>query len=271
MSNKRSQHRRIRRVRGTASDEVGDFVAVEEPLEIRVLGKPISVVMRTPGDDADLAVGFVVTEGIAAFDDISAAAACVDAKGIAVENVMNVALIEGAAIRPEIYQRNFYVTSSCGVCGKATLDAVNIASPPVESNIKITRKLLSTISEICIEKQTAFAATGGLHAACLFDTSGNLLLIREDVGRHNAVDKIVGSLVRAGNFPLENCILWISGRAAFEIIQKARIARIPIVVSVGAPTSLAIDCAREGNMTLIGFLRNDGFNIYCGNGRVEGA
>ncbi|MFN0204683.1 MAG: formate dehydrogenase accessory sulfurtransferase FdhD [Planctomycetota bacterium] len=270
MSNERSRFSRIRRVRGASADQLDDRVAVEEPLEIRILGKPVSVVMRTPGDDADLAVGFVVTEGLCTFDDISAAAACVDAKGAAVENVMNVSLIEGAAARPEIVQRNFYVTSSCGVCGKATLDAVNIASPPVDANIKITRKLLSTISEKCIEKQTAFAATGGIHAACLFDTSGNLLIIREDVGRHNAVDKIVGSLVRARKFPPENCILWVSGRAAFEIIQKARIARIAIVVSVGAPTSLAIDCARDGNMTLVGFLRNDGFNIYSGGERVEG-
>jgi FdhD protein len=258
----------IRRFDGERIEAREDRVVVEEPLEIRVLGRPISVVMRTPGDDEDLAIGFVVTEGISPFDDISRAAPCVDARGEPARNVINVSLVEGASIDVEKFRRNLFVTSSCGVCGKATLDALRVLSAPIERRVAIPRDLFNTISERCRAQQSAFAATGGLHAACLLDARGNILFAREDVGRHNAVDKVAGALLRAGRFHAEDGILWISGRAGFEIIQKARVARISAVVSVGAPTSLAIECAREGNMTLVGFLRDGRFNVYCGDDPV---
>jgi FdhD protein len=226
--------------------------------------------MRTPGDDLDLTAGFLVTEGIADAEDISALGPCLDAKGEPAPNVVNASLVEGSSLDIERLRRNLYASSSCGVCGKATLDAVNVASPPVDGAWRVRAEDLTRMPERCRELQGVFDATGGLHAACLFDARGEAVLAREDVGRHNAVDKVIGARVRAGAYPLDGFILFVTGRAGFEITQKARVARIPIVVAVGAPSSLALDCAREGNMTLVGFARGGGFNVYCGEERIEG-
>lgn len=255
--------------RGNAS-RAGEFdvVAVEEPLEVRVLGKPLAVVMRTPGDDPDLAVGFVVTEGMVAFDDISAVGPCVDAQGEAVVNVINIALVHGARFRPELYQRATVAGAACGICGKTTLDQVAVESPPVTTECEISQSLLLELPARARKQQKVFDITGGIHASVLFDLHGECLMVREDVGRHNGVDKIVGALVRKQQFPPGACALFVSGRAGFEIIQKARVARIPIVAAVGAPSSLAIRCADEGGITLAGFLRDGGFNIYTHGRRV---
>ncbi len=243
-------------------------MAVEEPLEMRVLGKPIAVVMRTPGDDLDLAAGFLVTEGIVHADDLSVVGPCTGADGEPVENVVNAALVEGASVDVEKLRRNLYASSSCGICGKATLDAVEVHAPPFHSALRVAPSDLLALAGRCREGQSVFDETGGLHAAALFGAEGDLLDLREDVGRHNAVDKVVGARVRAGRFPVGDSILFVSGRAGFEIVQKARVAQIPIVAAVGAPSSLAVECAERGSMTLIGFLRDGGFNVYCGAERV---
>jgi FdhD protein len=259
---------RIRRRDGGGGVE--DRVVVEEPLEIRVLGRPIAVVMRTPGEDLDLVAGFLVTEGIAQADDISAVAPCIDAKGEPAPNAVNASLVEGAPLDFEKLRRNLYASSSCGICGKATLDQVEVLAPPVESSIRVGGDALMALPARARAFQATFLETGGLHSACLFDAEGNPILSREDVGRHNAVDKVIGARVREGRYPLEDTVLLVSGRAGFEILQKARVARIPVVAAVGAPSSLAIECAERGKMTLVGFLRDGGFNVYCGGERIEG-
>lgn len=265
-------HERIRRIgverRGEQARVADDAIAVEEPLEIRILGKAVSVVMRTPGDDYDLAVGFVVTEGIVDREDISAVANCSDAAGAPAPNVVNVSVAQGVAVDWARFQRNMYTSSSCGICGKATLDQVEVLAPPVIGNITITDAICYELPGKCRGAQRVFDETGGLHAAALFNKEGKLILAREDIGRHNAVDKIVGSRVRAGEFDMNDTILFVSGRAGFEIIQKARVAGIPIVAAVGAPSSLAVECALAGNMTLVGFLRDGGFNIYSRPERI---
>jgi len=258
----------VRRKRGARRERAEDGVAVEEPLEIRVLGRPLAVVMRTPGDDLDLAAGFLVTEGIVAPDDLGALAPCAGADGRELENVVNASLVEGASIDFERFRRTLPASSSCGVCGKATLDSIEVAAPPVASAVRVAETVLLGLPARCRRDQEAFEATGGLHAAALFDASGGLLDLREDVGRHNAVDKVVGAAVRAGRYPLDDRVLFVSGRAGFEIVQKARVARIPVVAAVGAPSTLAVDCASRGAMTLVGFLRDGGYNVYCGEERI---
>jgi FdhD protein len=266
---------RIRKIavrRGGKAPAIGeDPVAVEEPLEIRVLGRPLAVVMRTPGDDLDLAAGFLVTEGIVPFEDLGALAPCAAADGSPAENVVNASLVEGSTVDFERHRRNLYVSSSCGMCGKATLDAIEVVSPPIASSMRVPERVLLGLPARCRSGQTVFDATGGLHAACIFDREGALLDLREDVGRHNAVDKVIGARVRTGRFPLEDTVLLVSGRAGFEILQKARVARIPIVAAVGAPSSLAVECASRGAMTLVGFLRDGGYNVYCGAERIVSA
>lgn len=265
----RSRAYEVLRLRAGQAVDGRDAVSVEEPLEIRVLGKPIAVVMRTPGDDLDLAAGFVVTEGIVSPDDLSMVAPCVGADGLAVENVVNAALVEGASLDVERFRRNLYTSSSCGVCGKATLDAIEVTAPAVKSDLQISAEVLLKLPAAARAAQSVFETTGGLHAAALFSAAGERRELREDVGRHNAVDKVIGARVRRGAWPLDQDVLFVSGRAGFEILQKARVAGIPIVASVGAPSSLAIECAQAGAMTLVGFLRDGGFNVYCGGERVR--
>ncbi len=242
-----------------------DWVAVEEPLEIRVGNYPISVTMRTPGHDQELALGFLFTEGIIhGPDDIAA----VTGPNHQLRNVVRVRLKRGLRFDRSRLKRHFYTTSSCGICGKTTLQAIRVQTRPVSSDFKIPLSLLYSLPERLREEQETFDETGGLHASALFDESGNLLFLREDVGRHNAVDKVIGAALMERKLPLDRYILMVSGRASFEIMQKALVARVPIVAAVSAPSSLAVVLAREFKMTLVGFLRGRRFNVYSGRERI---
>lgn len=250
-----------------------DAVAVEEPLEIRVGGRRFSVTMRTPGDDFDLVAGFLVSEGVLqATDQLAAMRYCASGAGPA-ENTYNVidATVRGG--REAILldrERSVYTSSSCGVCGLASLEAVATESTwsVAEDPLRATRELVVTLPDLLREAQAVFERTGGVHAAGLFDSDGSLLMLREDVGRHNAVDKVVGWGLREGRLPLRGALLQVSGRASFELVQKAVMAGIPLLAAVGAPSSLAIDLARDSGLTLIGFSRGSGFNVYSGEERV---
>jgi FdhD protein len=253
-----------------------DQVVIEEPLEVRVvLGDEtrhsISVTMRTPGQDEELAAGFLFTEGI--LSDRSALASvehCPGAMGAAEGNVVNARLAPGAAFDPARFTRNVYTTSSCGICGRASLDLIRQSCPrKPEGSFELSYEWILGLSARARDTQAVFEGTGGLHAAGLFEPNGELLLLREDVGRHNAVDKIVGALFLDNQLPASNRVLWVSGRASFELVQKAVMAGIPAMAAVGAPSSLAIETAREFGMTLIGFLRDGRFNVYSGADRIQ--
>jgi FdhD protein len=244
-----------------------DEVVVEEPLEIRVKGVPVSVTMRTPGDDGELAIGFLVTEGIIASRE--------DVRGIEIENekgngnIVDVALRVGLDVDLERLRRNVFAASSCGVCGKASIDAVRVRGlmPPAR-DVRLSPDVLRGMTDTLRAGQTVFGRTGGLHAAGIFDVEGRMLAIREDVGRHNAVDKIIGHAVLTGEIPLARSVLVVSGRGGFEIIQKALAASIPILAAVSAPSSLAVQLARDMGQTLVGFLRGGRFVIYSGEERL---
>ena len=267
-------HASVSRVEGTLVNEFSDILAVEEPLEIRISYhdsgsikvKNISVTMRTPGNDMDLAVGFLFTEGIiSGKNDVIAVA----------ETKLNTLLATlGANVRPNINQleRNFYTTSSCGVCGKASIGAVTANCPEADSypydNVKILSSVLCSLPQKLRGQQSVFDQTGGIHACALFNPAGELLMMREDVGRHNALDKLVGATLSQGLMPLNNHLLLLSGRASFELLQKAAVSGIKVVAAVGAPSSLAVQMAEEWNITLIGFLRGERFNIYSGAQRI---
>lgn len=242
-----------------------DRLAVEEPLEIRLGSSPIAVTMRTPGHDQELAVGFLFTEGIIhAADDIAAVAG----PKRDVPNVVSVKLKPGVSFDRSRLKRHFYTTSSCGVCGKTTLQAIRVKTDPITSRLRVPFSLLYSLPERLREEQEIFEETGGLHASAVFDAEGNLLYLREDVGRHNALDKVVGAALIDRNIPLDRHLLMVSGRTSFEIMQKALVARIPIVAAVSAPSSLAVALAREFKMTLVGFLRGRKCNIYAGKERI---
>jgi len=271
--------KRVQRVRVTTSAPSGpgervERLAVEEPLEIRVEGSgqdpaPLVVTMRTPGDDFDLAVGFLVTEGLVrAVDEVDAVAYCVGPGGEQQYNVVTVRLR-----RPwdaSSTQRNFYATSSCGICGKAALEHVEVQCAPVGPGPEVARSVVLAMPERLRAAQQVFDVTGGLHASGLFSVDGDLLALREDVGRHNALDKLVGAAARDGQLPLSDRIVMVSGRASFELVQKAAVAGVPVMAAVSAPSSLAVDAARRFGMTLIGFLRDDRFNVYAGPERLAG-
>lgn len=258
-----------------------DNLAVEEPLEIR-LGyeaanklrehKNISITMRTPGDDFELAAGFLFTEGIIrSAAEIDAIKHCGAPVGRAfLRNTVRVDLRSGVEIDFKRLERHFYTSSSCGVCGKTSIEALQTLACPVLPPLRpvFDAALVHRLPEILREAQAVFERTGGLHAAALFDTKGKLHALREDVGRHNAVDKLIGSQMLAGSVPLEDYLLLVSGRASFELVQKALMAGIPILAAVGAPSSLAVELAREFKMTLLGFVRNERFNIYTGAQRI---
>ena len=251
-----------------------DEVATEEPLEIRVQhhGKEhqVAVTMRTPGNDFELAVGFLFSEGmVGAREHISKVSYCASGPPEQLYNQVTVELTNGAPFDPEQMQRNFYTTSSCGVCGKASLDAVKVQCHVLPDGPEVEHEIFGTLPKKLRARQRIFERTGGLHAAGLFDTGGNLLLLREDVGRHNAVDKLVGKLLMDGQVPARDRILQVSGRTSFEIMQKAAVAGIPIVSAVSAPSSLAVSLAEELAMTLVGFVRGDSFNIYAGPRRIR--
>ena len=234
-----------------------DEVAVEEPLEIRVNGEPVAVTMRTPGHDDDLAVGFLFSEGIAP----ASASFPTDLAANTIE-------VRADAFDVDSVRRNFYTSSSCGVCGKGALEAVAVEAPRVESDLRVSQELVSALPDRLREAQATFAVTGGLHATGLFDERGEVLCVREDVGRHNAMDKVVGWAFGEGCLPLGRLLLCVSGRLSFELVQKAAVAGCPILVAVGAPSSLAVELARDRGLTLCGFVRGGRVNVYSEPWRV---
>ncbi|MFR9730210.1 formate dehydrogenase accessory sulfurtransferase FdhD [Saccharopolyspora sp. MS10] len=250
-----------------------DTLAAEEPLEIRIGGRALSVTMRTPGHDVELAHGFLLTENvIASGDDVRGARFCDSPgpDGRNTYNVLDVVLADGVAPPDTSVERNFYTTSSCGVCGKAALDSVRLSTrhSPAEDALRISPELLSGLPDQLRAAQKVFDSTGGLHGAALFDSAGELLVCREDVGRHNAVDKVLGWAVLAQRVPLRGCVLMVSGRASFELVQKAAMAGVPALAAVSAPSSLAVELAEEQGMTLVGFLRGSSMNVYTGAERI---
>jgi FdhD protein len=254
------------------SEACEDLVAREEPLEIQLGGASLAVVMRTPGCDEELALGFLVTERViqspACVASLRHLASSSDPA--AEDNVVRVQLAPGVDVDLESLRRNFYASSSCGICGKATLDhALASASPLVDAS-RFDPKFLYELPEKLERAQPVFARTGGLHAAGLFDADGRLLAVREDVGRHNAVDKVVGFALRGDRLPLSGHVLLVSGRISFEIVQKALVAGIPVIAAISAPTSLAVEFATRADMTLVGFLRGRSLNVYGAHERVEG-
>ncbi len=257
-------------IQGVSWTERDDEAVIEEPLEIRVGGESIAVTMRTPGHDEELAAGFLLTEGVVAqAGDIAGAAHPPSRSGQPLANIVSVELAAGVVVDGERAQRNFYATSSCGICGKASLEQVRQRVRPIDASFTISPTVLRRLPVAMRDAQAVFGQTGGLHAAALFDLDGHLLCVREDVGRHNAVDKVIGWAVLGRRLPLEREILMISGRAGFEIVQKALVARVPVVAAVSAPSSLAIELAVQNNVTLVGFLRGEGMNIYAGGHRIE--
>ena len=251
-----------------------DRVVGEEPLEIRIGARPIAVLMRTPGDDLDLVAGFLVTEGIVPGPDaIRRVAHCATAaegplSGGDDGNAVSVTLTPGVEVPEERWKRAIAASSACGLCGKTAIEDVIVRAPAIESAMQIARGVVLGLPERLSAAQPLFAETGGLHAAGLFDAQGTLLTLREDVGRHCAVDKVVGHYVRAGRWPPAESVLCVSGRLGFEIMQKALVARIPVIAAIGAPTSLAIDLAHDGGCTLVAFLRERRFNVYTHPERV---
>jgi FdhD protein len=234
-----------------------DVVAVEEPLEIRVNGAPVAVTMRTPGHDEELALGFLLAEGI-----VPRSAALPD------DLAANTIEVEADGFDPARLERHFYTSSSCGVCGKGALEAVAVEAPRVETDLAVAATRLAELPQTLRERQPAFAETGGLHATGLFDRAGELLCVREDVGRHNAMDKVIGWAFGERLLPLAEQILCVSGRLSFELVQKAAVAGCPILVAVGAPSSLAVDLARDRGLTLCGFVREGRVNVYTAEWRV---
>ncbi|MEQ6899820.1 formate dehydrogenase accessory sulfurtransferase FdhD [Nocardioides sp. YIM 152588] len=268
--------RAVVRLRDGAVTRVSDALAVEEPMELRVDGRPLTVTMRTPGSDFDLAAGFLVSEGVVhSADQISAIRYCagVDAEGRNTYNVVDVTLSPGTPAPAPGLQRSFATTSACGVCGKTSLDEVHAATryAVADDPVRIAPSTLATLPERLRTAQRVFDRTGGLHAAGLFTADGRLLAADEDVGRHNAVDKVVGASLLAGRLPEAGRVLMVSGRASFELVQKALMAGIPILAAVSAPSSLAVDLAERNGMTLVGFLRGSSCNVYAGAERIADA
>lgn len=251
-----------------------DVLAVEEPLEIRVAGSSLSITMRTPGHDFDLAAGFLISEGVVAHPgEVAAIRYCAGQTedGENTFNVLDVTLARGVAQPDPSLERNFYMTSSCGLCGKASIDAVRTSShhPVAADDVVVDAELLATFPDRLRAGQDVFDKTGGLHAAALFDgRTGEMLVLREDVGRHNAVDKVIGWALNEGMLPLTGMVLQVSGRASFELAQKASMAGIPVLAAVSAPSSLAVDLAQEVGMTLVGFLRGRSMVVYAGEQRI---
>jgi FdhD protein len=255
-----------RHTAGRRAVTVADALAVEEPLELRVMGRSVAVVMRTPGHDTELAAGFLLTEGVVRdANDILDLTQC-RTPGTRGElgNVVEAVLAKSARVNFAKLTRHVFSATSCGLCGKATIESVQQRFPPLRRAWRVPAAVLRALPEKLAAAQPVFRATGGLHAAALCDENGVLLVVREDVGRHNAVDKILGHALRAGWLPLRRHILLVSGRVSFDVMQKALAARVPVVAGVSAPTSLAAEFARANGQTLVGFLRGDRLNLYVG-------
>jgi len=264
------RERRVVRVRAGLASRVRDRLVVEEPLELRVSGRPVGVTMRTPGDDVELAVGYCVTEGLVrGHDEVAAVRACASTGGEGDYNVLSVDLRPGVPMPDRSLDRLHVTSSSCGVCGKASVDAVQVRCQPLSDDpVTVTAATLAAIPDRVRTAQRVFERTGGLHAAALLGVDGTVECVREDVGRHNATDKVVGWAAMNGRLPLRGSILFASGRCSFEIVQKAAVAGIPVVVAVSAPSSLAVELGEELGMTVVGFLRGDGMNVYTRADRV---
>lgn len=269
------ESRPIYKLNKNGSTRVDDELVIEEPLEIRVRGGSVAVTMRTPGagadkeaQDAELAAGFLLSEGlIRSADDITRIDPCART---GTGNIVNVFLDPSIELDMDALSRHVFASSSCGLCGKATIDSLHQQFDPVRSDITVGPDTLGTLPEKLRDAQACFDRTGGLHAAALFDAEGGLITVREDVGRHNAVDKLLGHALMNRMLPLNRHVLLISGRASFEIIQKALAGGVPVVAAVSAPSSLAVELAEESQMTLVGFLRDGRMNVYCGEHRLTG-
>jgi FdhD protein len=253
--------RRIIQRRGEAELAIEDSLVVEEPLEIRIESTAIAVIMRTPGDDDELVRGFALTEGIALQPDEIAA---IDHLG---QGRYRIVFAEGTTVDPEQFRRNLYATSSCGVCGKASIDAIRVSARSAHSGPVIPASVVSKLPTALATAQPSFDLTGGIHAAAAFTVNGDLIATREDIGRHNAVDKLVG-LISVDGWPITQPILFVSGRVSFEIVQKAAVAGFRIVAGVSAVSSLAVELAEEFGLTLLGFVRGGDFNVYTGAERI---
>lgn len=270
--------KKIIKIGSQGKENVPDLVAIEEPLEIRLGIGPedkreqlnLSVTMRTPGHDKELALGFLFTEGIiSSIMDVGSIEYCETVKPEEEGNVIRVELAPTIQIDEEKLSRHFYTSSSCGVCGKSSIEAIKVPIPPYgDSFIKIATSLVYKFPDLLRQAQQVFEHTGGLHACGLFDNSGKLLKLREDVGRHNAVDKLIGALLIEKSVPISGSILMLSGRISFELVQKAARRGIKFIAAIGAPSSLAIEMAKKHNITMVGFLKHSGFNIYSGSERI---
>lgn len=256
----------IRRFRGEHSEVTNDLLAVEEPLQVRIDGRNVAITMRTPGHDFELAAGFLFGEAILAERSQIAG---IEKAGEPKQNIVSVALTAGVELDLSRSERNFYMTSSCGVCGKASIEMLeSCCSVLPQDGLRVSPSVIHGLPDELRTAQPVFSRTGGLHAAALFNAEGSLQSLREDVGRHNALDKLIGAEFLAGRLPLSDRVLLLSGRASFELVQKAVMAGIPIMAAVGAPSSLAVKTALRFGMTLLGFVRNGRFNIYSGAERI---
>lgn len=278
---KKSEVVHVYKVADQHAEETSDFLAIEEPLEISLVfgtmekrvRKRIAVTMRSPGDDKDLTLGFLFTEGI--IQELAQVMSCkqlqVNASVEYHENLFEVALYPGVAIDEDRLERLFFTNSSCGICGKASIEAIRQELPPglPQKKIFVRASMIHQLPKKLREGQDIFGETGGNHAAALFNLSGELLFLREDVGRHNALDKLIGASLLQNIIPLNQHLLFLSGRCSFELVQKAMMAGIRIIASVGAPSSLAVKLAVENDVTIIGFVRNNRFNVYCGKDKLE--
>jgi FdhD protein len=255
--------------KGRNPETTDDVVAVEEPLEIRVNGRSVAVTMRTPGHDRELAAGFLLTEGVLRnAHDLLDLLVCRTLPDGNAGNVVDAQVKASLAVDFARLTRHVFSASSCGLCGKATIDSVFQTVAPVESDAKFDPEIIAGLPEKLRLAQPGFGATGGLHASALFAGDGTLRVVREDVGRHNALDKVLGHALLAGELPLRDALLLVSGRISFELVQKALVAGVSVVAGIGAPSSLAVECARRGHQTLIGFLRSDRMNVYAGAERL---
>jgi len=270
MKDRSSQRARVLRYGGEAGARVDDQLAAEEPLEVRIGGQPLTLMMRTPGHDRDLALGFLFGEGIIrSADQVTALSVVPNGEHPDLENVVDIELAASAPGVDQRWQRNFLSASSCGLCGVSSIEAIHDAAPPLpDDDLAIDPEVIYGLDARLREEQAIFARTGGLHAAGLFTLAGEPVVVREDIGRHNAVDKVIGYAAGRGLLPLDRHILMVSGRTSFEIVQKALQARIPVLVAVSAPSSLARDLAQASNQTLIGFLRGRSLNVYSGRQRI---